>query len=222
MGVLLNFFQRSTQEDHPLVEAKKDHSFELFVGENAHATLSQYVKEEFPERDYHFHELKTPIALDPAFEVGSNSSIVVPIEEGSPYVRSDHSGVIVLMKSSTHLGVACVHHDIKPFKEALMQMTQNSSPSEVELFIVGGKGKDTPVHDAICSFTQSVNKKTRAGITFSDDLFKMMDFQGFPGGKTPTIQFAGFDQNIKPITLIEYIDPHQQDESKLFKNKLSF
>lgn len=220
MAVLLNFFQRSTREERPLVEAKKDDSFELFIGENAHATLSQYVKKEFPERNYHFHELKSPVAIDPALEVGSSSSMVVPIEQGSPYVRSDHSGVVVLMKSSTHLGVACVHHDIKPFKEALLNMVQNPLLSNVELFIVGGKGKDSPAHDAICSFTQSVKKKTRSGIVFSDDLFKMMDFQGFPGGKTPTIQFVGFDQNLKPMTLLEYIEPHQQDESQLFKYKL--
>lgn len=182
-------------------EAQKTDAFRLFVGPLAQGTLPAHAAQLFPDRDYQFIPLRQEPNRNAADEVDPNGYLIKGTEESSPFISGPQIGVFILLRSQMHLGVVNVQRDdIKPFKEALNQIGQESP----EVFIIGGKGRDSSRYQSICQFIQSYNKRFGSKVKVGDDLFKLLDFQGPTPSQVPCIQYAGFDEASHPIAVIDY------------------
>ena len=91
-------------------------SFSLSLGSKAQASLADYVGKLYSSRNYQF--MPPPnIQIDSNMIVDYQRHMVVCRGGKKPCASGFELGFIVLMRSSTHLGVARIHTTINPLCE---------------------------------------------------------------------------------------------------------
>lgn len=191
--IYTHFFPEQSKEESPI---------QLYVGAKAQETFPERAKTKFAQLT--FTPLTASMAEDAQMGLGSSRFKVAPIKGGKPFAKGFDVGVLFLMRSETHLGVARVIEDLQPFKEALTTMRRLSS-SKVEVFVVDGVSSDSTIYDDFYAYVKSFNRVHQGAIAVGADLFGLTDFPGASSSQKPGIQFAGFDPENKPLAVIEYI-----------------
>ena len=177
-------------------------TFSLSLGSKAENSLPDHVAKTYPNRRYQFTPLPN-IQKDSDMRVDYQRHMVLGRGEERPYASGFELGFVVLMRSSTHLGVARIHQAIEPLVSALNEMGTKTE-RKFEVFIIGGRASDSMKHEDVCRHIKSFNKLHGGNISISDDLFRVVDFKGPSPSQTPDISFAGFDQKANPIAVVDY------------------
>ena len=179
-----------------------ENEVQLYLGAAAQDHLKEQAKAELPHLT--FNPLPSNFSEDSHLAIGSSRFKVIPIKEGKPCSIGFEVGVVILMRSSTHLGVARLIHDIQPLKQALQEM-HSSSQQKIELFIVDGKSSDTTIYDDAQRFIRCFNQRHGPLAFVSADLFGLAEFESSTGSQTPGVQFAGFNRDSQPVVIIDCV-----------------
>ncbi|QVL55394.1 MAG: hypothetical protein KFB95_08810 [Simkaniaceae bacterium] len=190
------------EHNEPSKDETSSSSFSLSLGSKAQDSLADHVASIYPNRNYQFTPLPN-IQKDSNMEVGYQRHKVLDRNEEKPYASGFELGFVVLMRSSTHLGVARIHKTIEPLISALNEMGAKTK-GRFEVFIIAGKASDATKHEDVCRHIRSFNKLHRQNISISDDLFRAFDFKGPSPSQVPDVSFAGFDHKANPIAVIDY------------------
>jgi len=177
-------------------------SFSLSLGSKAQDSLADHVARLYSSRSYQFMPLPN-MQKDSNMRVDYQRHRVVGRDGEKPYASGFELGFIVLMRSSTHLGVARIHETIKPLVSALNEMGATTE-GKFEVFIIGGRASDSTKHEDACRHIRSFNKLHGQNISISDDLFRVVDFKGPSLSQVPDVSFVGFDDKSNPIAVIDY------------------
>ena len=177
-------------------------SFSLSLGSKAQDSLADHEARIYSRRSYQFTPLPN-IQKDSNMSVDYQRHKVVARDGEKPDASGFELGFIVLMRSSTHLGVARIHKTIKPLMSALNEMGATTE-GKFEVFIIGGTASDRTKHEGACRHIRSFNKLHGQHISISDDLFRVVDFKGPSSSQVPGVSFVGFDDKSNPIAVIDY------------------
>ena len=175
---------------------------QLYTENKDEVSLSKLYKASFP--DLTLKPLPSTIKPKVGKGIGSSLFKIVSIEEEKPFSMGFQLGVVILMRSSTHIGIARIIRDIQPFKTALLEMNMLSK-KKIELFILDGTSCDEVLYKQALQFIRAFNRIYSSKVVLESDLFRTADTHLLDSPCALGLKLVGFDEENKPIAVVGYV-----------------